>query len=399
MRRHIINAVEIHVVRGPRRPPPQDDQQRGVKPIHLYPEHRPADRRPRPPEQSDRTRWCYLRIGTAAGAEGLYGPIDDEIVETLARQFAPFLIGRDALATTIVWDQLERSNRHARHGYLKLAISAVDNALWDLRGRVFDAPVWQLLGGPARERIPAYASTIGTSLADESIQATAAELAESGFVGQKWFFSHGPGEGPDGVAADIRLAERVRAAAGPKAMIMFDAQQGWTLPYARAWADGTRDVRPAWLEEPFGPQLQPAFAELHRSTGLPLAAGEHLYDRADVLPYLRDNSLTVVQTDPEWCGGVTELVRICALAGAFGVAVVPHGHALRAALHVVASQSPAVTPMVELLLRSTPYRHHVEVDPPVPIDGTFALPTAPGFGIILDETKIDDRSIWQLPPL
>jgi L-alanine-DL-glutamate epimerase-like enolase superfamily enzyme len=128
---------------------------------------------------------------------------------------------------------------------------------------------------------------------------------------------------------------------------------------------------------------------------VPLSAGEHLYDRDDVLPFLREGLLGVLQTDPEWCGGVTELVRICALAETFGVPVIPHGHALHAALHVVASQSPAVCPMAEYLMRSMPDRYHFEVSPPAPAGGHFELPRRPGFGIELDDAKIDSRRVWQ----
>lgn len=388
-----ISSVEVRAVRGPRPAPLPGPDQSQVKPLHVYPEHRPAPGAARP-APSEWAESLYLRIGTDAGPYGFYGPIDREAAWPVMNLYADFLIGQDPLAGTIVWDKLYRLDRHSRHGHLKIALSAVDNALWDLRGRVYGAPVWRLLGGSARTRVPAYASTLGTPLDQDTVTDTARRLAEEGFAAQKWFLGHGPGEGWEGVRADVALAETVRDALGPGAELMFDAFMGLDLHHATTWAREVEGLRPRWFEEPFSPTQYAAFTELHRATRVPLAAGEHLYDRADVLPYLRDGVLSVLQTDPEWCGGVTELVRICALAESYGVPVIPHGHGLHAALHVVASQPPGTCPMVEYLFRHMPVRHHFELAPPTPVNGAFPLPTAPGFGIELDETKIDSVREW-----
>lgn len=397
MRELRISAVEVLAVRGKRPADPPGPVQRQVRPLHRYDEHRPPPRRERDPAAAPSwTESLYLRIGTDGDAEGLYGPIDREAAWLIVDMLAGFLIGLDPLAGAIVWDKLERSDRHARHGHLKIAISAVDNALWDLRGKVYDAPVWQLLGGPSRLRIPAYASTLGTSLEPEAVEALARQVAKDGFAGQKWFLANRPGDGHAGLERDIEVAERVRNAAGPGAMIMFDAFMGWDLAYATSFARAVEPLDPAWLEEPFTASQHAAFAELHRRTTVPLSAGEHLYDRADVLPFLRNGTLAVLQADPEWCGGVTELVRICALAETFGVPVIPHGHGLHAALHVIASQSPTVCPMAEYLMRAMPNRHHFELSPPAPVDGRFVLPRAAGFGIELDNSRIERRGRWPL---
>ncbi|GHH72522.1 L-rhamnonate dehydratase [Streptomyces sulfonofaciens] len=391
-----ISSVEVQAVRGPRPAPPPGPGQSQVKPLHIYPEHRPVTGAPRsaPPGQPAWTESLYLRIGTDAGPFGFYGPIDREAAWPIVELYADFLIGQDPLAGTIVWDKLYRLDRHSRHGHLKIALSAVDNALWDLRGRAYDVPVWRLLGGSSRTRVPAYASTLGTTLEPDTVRGVAARLAEEGFAAQKWFLARSPQEGWAGLRADVELAETVRDALGPGAEVMFDAFMGWDLHHATTWAREVERLRPRWLEEPFSPTQYGAFTELHRATRVPLAAGEHLYDRADVLPYLRDGVLSVLQTDPEWCGGVTELVRICAVAEPYGVPVIPHGHGLHAALHVVASQPPATCPMVEYLVRHIPARHHFEANPPTPVDGCFPLPTGPGFGIELDPAKTDSVQIW-----
>lgn len=385
-----ISAVEIWQVSGP--PPRRDGPlPRGqVTMLHVYPELRdePAAVAAGP------LRALYLRIGTDAGVEGWYGPIDAEPAAALQRRLAGFLLGRDALAGAALVDQLARLDRHARHGYLRMAISAADNALWDLRGRYFDVPVYRLLGGPTRDRLPAYASTLGSSLEPSEAVEFARSLVAQGYQRQKWFLGHGPGSGLSGMDSNVRLVAALSEALGAAGRLMLDVFMGWDLNYARDITGRIQQYRPAWLEEPFPPSQYPAFRELRRSTAIPLAAGEHLYDRAEVLPYLQDGTLAVLQTDPEWCGGVTELTRICALAETFGVPVVPHGHGLHAAIHVVASQSPAVCPLVEYLLHAMPTRHHFERHPPVPVDGHLPLPTGPGFGITLDDTKIEDRTLW-----
>ncbi|MFZ0214713.1 MAG: enolase C-terminal domain-like protein [Candidatus Dormiibacterota bacterium] len=384
-----ITGVEVCELRGtvPPAPPPQQQ----TKPIDAY---RTRGTDPIGPQPSTSLRHLYLRLTTDRGIDGFYGPIDRGPGWVVVDQLADFLVGRDGLAGATLWDQLARLDRHARHGHFKMAISAVDNALWDLRGKVFGVPVHRLLGGPSRERLPAYASTLGTRHDPAEIEATVSRLRAEGYEHQKWFFPYGPADGPEGLARNLAMTERVRSAAGPNVRLMFDAFMGWDLAYARSWAREAERFAPDWLEEPFPPTQFEAFKRLRSGTTIPLAAGEHLYDRAEVLPWLADGVLSVLQVDPEWCGGVTELTRFCALAEPFGVPVIAHGHGLHAALHVVASQSPQTCPLVEYLVHSMARRHHFELDPPHPVDGAFALPERPGFGIELDEAKIEGRRRW-----
>jgi len=331
----------------------------------------------------------YLEIGTTVGVTGRYGPIDQEAVAPLAEGMAATLLGLDPMASTFVWDLLQRADRHSRHGDRKIAISAVDNTLCDLRGRLLGIPVWQLLGGSGRASVPAYASTLGTFHGDGEVERTAAELLDEGYTAQKWFFADGPGQGRDGMERNVALAERTRATVGHRSALMFDAFMSWDLRYAREWCSRVEHLNPDWLEEPFPAAAIPSFAQLRTSTTIPIATGEHLYDRYDLLPFLQQGLLGVLQVDPEWCGGVTDIVRMCAMAEPFGVAVIPHGHGIHAALHVVASQSPEVCPQVEYLYHHMPERHHFEIDTPAPKGGSIALPTRPGFGIELATDRIE----------
>ncbi|MBO0745751.1 MAG: mandelate racemase [Candidatus Dormibacteraeota bacterium] len=384
-----ITGVEIWELSGTAPPPGALQQQ--VKPLDIY---APPSAEPRRSIPGAELRHLYLEIETSLGVSGLYGPIDRSAAWVVFDQLAPFLLGRDGLATSTVWDRLDRLDRHSRHGHFKMGISAVDNALWDLRGRVEGLPVYRLLGGPSRERLPVYASTLGTGHDPATIESTVKDLVARGFRHQKWFFAHGPGDGAAGLEADLAMTEQVRGAAGPRVRLMFDAFGGWDLTTARAWAQEAEAFRPTWLEEPFPASRIEAYRALRASTTIPLAAGEHLYDRAEVLPWLRDGILSVLQTDPEWCGGVTELTRLCALAEPFGVPVIPHGHGLHAALHVAAGQSPGTCPLVEYLLHTMPRRYHFELDPPLPEDGHLTLPSRPGFGIAFDESRVAVRRRW-----
>jgi L-rhamnonate dehydratase len=372
---------------------PGDPTYRGFppqsRPVSVYEsQHDGHGGRPVAPSSRRKTS-LYREIGTTAGVTGRYGPIDQEAVAPLAEGMAATLLGLDPMASSYVWDLLQRGNRHSRHGNRKIAISAVDNTLWDLRGRLLGAPVWQLLGGAGRPRIAAYASTLGTFHTEGEVERTAAELLDEGYIAQKWFFGDGPGQGQEGMERNVALVERTRGTVGFRSALMFDAFMSWDLAYARQWCSRVEHLRPDWLEEPFPTQALPAFAQLRASTSIPLATGEHLYDRSDLLPFLQQGLLSVAQVDPEWCGGVTDLVRMCALAEPFGVAVIPHGHGIHAALHVVASQSPEVCPKVEYLYHHMPERHHFEIDTPAPKGGSIALPTRPGFGIELAEDRVE----------
>ncbi|MDZ7607637.1 MAG: enolase C-terminal domain-like protein [Cyclobacteriaceae bacterium] len=335
----------------------------------------------------------YLKITTDAGPEGFYGLVDPEAAHVVLSQLRSFLIGKNPLATETLWDQMYRLNRHSRAGHYMMAISAVDNALWDLKGKYFNAPVYKLLGGPTRNSIEFYASCLGFSVLPEDVAAKSMELKNEGYRYQKWFFANGLADGNKGLLKNVELVKVLRETLGEEYGIMFDAFNAWDLDYALEWAKLAEQYRPGWIEEAFISDKPDSFAELRRSTSIPVATGEHFYGRWEVAEYLKRGAVDYVQADPEWCGGVSELVKICHLASVFDVRVVPHGHNIHAALHVVASQSPATCPLGEFLLNWMPSKTHFEKYPIVPVNGTIALPDRPGFGIELDEKKVEKMEV------
>lgn len=339
----------------------------------------------------------YLKLHSDAGPAGLYGPIDNEAALFVDRVFKRSLIGQDPFAGEAFWDKMFRASRHSRGSHYLMGLSAIDNALWDLRGRLLGLPVYRLLGG-ARKQVQAYASCLGFSQEPAALQAKARELKKQGYRHQKWFVrDRGPKYGPEGVAQDANVVRLLREAVGDDVDLMFDAFWAWDLQYALAWTRRVEQYNPRWIEEPFQTANLDAFIELSRETSIPVATGEHFYGRWDVHKFLKAGAIMVVQADPEWCGGVSELVKMCMLASVHGVHVIPHGHSLHAAMHVVASQPIEVCPLVEYLIQKMSSYYDMEKHPPKPINGMLELPDWPGFGIELDESKIADiRPVsWQ----
>jgi L-rhamnonate dehydratase len=392
-----IGAVEFVRLSGRREVTPGVDQQYQVQAQHIYDELRPKPYHDaaNPQKRMSAISRLYLRIRAGDGLEGLYGPIDDEAAVVVARQLRGFLMGKDALAGETLWDQMDRSNRHARAGHYMMAISAVDNALWDLRGRYYKVPVYRLLGGPTRASVEAYGSCLGFPVEPEAAAPKAAALKAEGFRCQKWFLAYGPGDGPEGLKKNVELVRALREAVGEEAELMFDAYNGWQLDYALAWAKQVERYRPRWIEEAFPPDKMEAFVALRRATSVPVATGEHLYGRWEAHRYLEAGAISVVQSDPEWCGGITELVKICGMAPVFDALVIPHGHSLHAALHVVASQSPAVCPLVEYLITKMRDYYWFEKRQLAPVKARLELPDGPGFGIEFDEGKVEKRETAQ----
>lgn len=391
-----ITAVEIWQVRGHRETVRGIDQQYQVNPLYIYDDLRPApyhDGSPQPANVA--VSAFYLKIQTDAGVEGFYGPIDKEVAIVVHEQLRPFLIGKDALAQEKLWDELYRSNRHARRGHYLMAISAVDNTLWDLRGRYFKTPVYRLLGGPTRASVEAYGSCLGYSLEPDKLQTRAAQVKSEGFRYQKWFLAYGPGDGYEGLKKNVETVRLLREAVGEDTELMFDVYSGWDLSYALEWAHQVERYRPRWIEEATQAEKIDSFVALHKGTTIPVASGEHIQGRWEVYDYLKAGALSVVQCDPEWCGGTTELQKICAVASLFDVPVIPHGHSLHAALHLIASQSPAVCPLAEYLILKMKSYYHFESHPPVLEKAHFSLPDRPGYGIELDESKIEARELMR----
>ncbi len=395
-----IADVQLFRVRGmiPRRLSFSEERQVGA--LDLFPEYRARTVTPPTAAELAEDRpieGVYVEIATDEGMSGLFGPIMEAQAYLIDTQLRRYLIGQDPIAVEHIWDVLARHDRHGRKGYMMMAISAVDLALWDIRGKAAGMPVYRLLGGPTREAVPAYASALGYSLEPDRVRERACAFVAQGFRAQKWFFRYGPGDGRTAITRNMTLVRTLREAVGDEVDLMFDAWLGWDVPFAIEMGKCMAPYHPRWLEEPVQPDRIESYAEIRRATGIPIAGGEHEYTRWGFKVLLDADAIDVIQADPDWAGGLTEMPKICALASAYDKQVIPHGHSVVPALHLVASQSPAVCPLLEYLVLLNENKQWFHKTKFMPENGLIHLPTEPGLGIALDESRVlmRERLSWQ----
>lgn len=370
-------------------------EERLVRPTDRYDEFRdrPSNYRA---EQAGNDRveleQYWLRVETDAGIEGLAGPLDEAWARR-AVAFEDLLTGRDPRATEKAFDLLYRDAVHGRKGEPMHAISAVDVALWDIKGKAAGDPVYRLLGGPTREELPAYASMLGYSVDPDRVRERAAEFADRGYGAQKWFFRHGPNSGHEGKRRNVAMAEAAREAVGAGYDLMFDCWMSWDRTYAEELLPRLADVDPRWLEEPVLPDMLDSYEAIREAAPFPVAGGEHEYTRYGVHELLSRGAVDVCQPDTYWAGGITELRHACTLGAVHDVPIVPHGHSVPANVHVVASQPPAVCPLVEYLVKWNETLQFFLAEPVRPEGGSIPLPERPGIGIELDDSAAETREV------
>jgi L-alanine-DL-glutamate epimerase-like enolase superfamily enzyme len=366
------------------------DSERMSVPLSIYPEF--GESREAPARRAAgrvRHQDVYLEVRTDEGVTGLFGPVDGGHAIILRREFREFLVGRDPLAIEKIWDLLLRRNRHSRAGYHMMAMSALDCALWDLKGKALGQPVYRLLGGPTQEPVRAYASMLGFSLKPEALARRAREYQGLGYRAQKWFFRYGPADGGEGASKNVEVVRVLRETVGDDTQLMFDAFNSWDIPYAVDVGRRLAPYRPGWLEEPVPVDRVDALRTIRARAGIPIATGEHVYTRWEVKRLLDAEAVDVIQADPDWCGGISELVKIASLCSAYDVPVCPHGHSLHAALHVAAALPHNVLPMVEFLILHQRHKQRFMKGYLEPRNGVIEPPETPGLGIELDPAKVE----------
>lgn len=332
-----------------------------------------------------------IEIETADGRIGLgeswvnYPPwATQERAATLREGVFPLVLGADADRITLLQREmctrLEPIGRQwGAPGPVMQAISAVDIALWDLRGQATGESIGALAGGRVREAIAVYASSLGP----DGVTDQAGRCVRAGHRAVK--VKLGFGRARD--EANLAVAREV---CGPDMTLYVDANQAWTPPEAHAMAPILRAHGVAWVEEPLRGDRLEDLEEFHRRTGLPVATGENIYGRADFGRYVASPAVAVLQPDIAKCGGLTEAFAICALADAHGTQVMPHlygGAVAFAATLQLAACAPAVS-TVEYDVRENPLRDPLVHDPPQPVDGMLRLPDAVGLGLQFDHDAI-----------
>ena len=230
----------------------------------------------------------------------------------------------------------------------------------------------------------------------ERAAARARALVQDGWTATKWFFRHGPGSGRAGIEQNVALVRALRQALGPDVDLMLDAWMSWDLPYAVQVGRRIAEYQPRWLEEPALPDKIDVYAQIRRALqplGIPISGGEHEYTRWGLKQYMDQQAVDVLQPDLYWCGGISETLKICALASTYDLPVVPHGHSTPATCHLLASQPPPLCPMLEYLIKWNTVHQWFLKTPIQPVNGAVAISVLdqPGLGMELDERKIHEQ--------
>jgi L-rhamnonate dehydratase len=214
---------------------------------------------------------------------------------------------------------------YGRAGIAINAISGVDLALWDLIGKALEMPVYKLLGGETKSRIPAYCT--GNDV-EQHVQ--------FGFKRLKLAMAYGPADGLEGMRKNVDLVKRTRSILGPDGDIMLDCWMAWTERYTLEIADMMEPYRVYWMEECLQPHDYAGFGRLNTAIkSTRIVTGEHEYTRYGFRQLLEHKSAQIWQPDIHWCGGLTELRRIGALAAAYDIPVIPHGGGGRDSVHYI----------------------------------------------------------------
>jgi L-alanine-DL-glutamate epimerase-like enolase superfamily enzyme len=298
------------------------------------------------------------------------------------------LIGEDPLKTEYHWDVMYRSNLNARAGEVLAALSMVDIALWDLKGKFFGQPVCSLLGGPVQDKIPCYASALCCSIETEKVDARVKEFSKMGYPAAKFFVRDGPQDGRAGLERNLELLKTARKAGGPDFKIMLDAWCSWDIPYTIKMAELMAEYEPEWFEEPVMPDMQESLARLRERCPVPIAGGEHEFTRWGAKLLMDMGALDIYQFDAVWTGGISELTKIATLCSVYDAPLIPHGVSMQATVHVAFAQNAVIVPMLEYLVVEQERLQFFLQDKIEPVGGYISAPTSPGLGMTIDENKV-----------
>lgn len=296
----------------------------------------------------------------------------------------PLLAGMDPCNVVGVWARVNRMqlSSHGLGAGAALALSGIDMALWDIRGKAAGMPLYRLLGG-SRKRLPAYAGgiSLGFQPADQLVEEARGYVAE-GYRAVKLRLG-------DNVRDDVARVQAVRAGLGADIDILTDANTAWTLADARRAIPALAEARVGWLEEPFSSLDFGSYRLAAQVSPLvPIAAGENHYTRWDFARLLEDKAVTIWQPDLSKTGGITEALRIAAMASAFGIALHPHCSATglnhAATLHFLAALDNGGY-FEACVSKFNPLRDMFGRTFTIGADGCVEPPEAPGIGLAIDE--------------
>ncbi|MFT4189939.1 MAG: galactonate dehydratase [Comamonas sp.] len=357
-------------------------------------------------------RWCFLKIETDEGVVGWGEPVVEGRAHTVAAavdELADYLIGRDPRHVQDLWNVMYRGGFYRGGPILMSAIAGIDQALWDIKGRALGLPVHELLGGPVRDRIRVYSWIGGDRPSETAAQAQAAvargftAVKMNGTEEMQYIDSH------DKVARAVANVATIRDAVGPDIGIGVDFHGRVHKPMAKVLMRELRDFGLMFIEEPVLSEHLEVIPELAAIGAAPIALGERLYSRWDFKRVLAIGGVDIIQPDPSHSGGITETVKIAAMAEAHDVAVALHCPlgpiALAANLQIDAVSYNAFIQEQSLGIHYNAANDLLDyVNNPEAFayrDGYVAMPSGPGLGIEVNEAYVRERAAeghrWRNP--
>ncbi len=342
--------------------------------------------------------WLIVEVEADDGTVGIGNAALAPLVTKVAvdQYLTPLLVGQNPWDIEFLWQHMYRNTMaFGRKGVGMTAISAVDIALWDLLGKVVKQPVFRLLGGRTKARIPVYASRLySTGL--ENMAAEALRYKADGYKAMKLRFGWGPNDGAAGMQRNVELVRAVRDAVGDEIDVMADAYMGWTLDYAKRMLPLLEPFHLRWLEEPVIPDDVRGYAELRSYGRVPIAGGEHEFTLYGFRDLLAAHALDYIQFDTNRVGGISQARKICALAEAFSIPVVPHAGQMHNFHVVMASLNCPMAeffPPVDVEVGNELFWYIFDGEP-TPVDGFIDLDDdRPGLGITINEERLGQFKI------
>ena len=354
--------------------------------------------------------WLFVRIHTDGGLTGIgEGSLQykDAALAAEIENFGLYLRGKDPFQIEHIWTSLHRRVTWTGGAVTISAISAIDLALWDIKGKALGVPVYELIGGKVRDRVPLYAngwfsmkrpSAHGPQGDDVSkfYAEQAQEVVAQGYRCLKVYpFSGEQVITPERIARGVGIVRAIREAVGPEIEIAVDARRRLNIWSARRVAQKLEAFDIAWLEQPILFDNSAAMAEFARSVRVPISTGEEQYTRWEFREILEANAVGIIQPDICHAGGMSELKKIAAMAETYYVTVAPHNSngpiSTVASLHL--DMSIPNCHMQELFLNSVDLYQEVLTNPLILENGYGAPPEGPGWG-----TDLDDAVLAQHPP-
>jgi L-rhamnonate dehydratase len=338
--------------------------------------------------------WLVVEIFTDDGLVGignaaLAPQVTKHVIDLYLK---PLLLGQNPWDIELLWQHMYRKTMaFGRTGIGMVAISAVDIALWDILGKSAKQPVYCLLGGKTKSRIPVYASRLYATDLDE-LAAEAKRYKNEGYKAMKLRFGWGPVDGAVGMQNNLDLLRTVREAVGEDIDVMADAYMGWTLDYAKRMLPLLEPFHLRWLEEPVIPDDVQGYAELKSYGRIPIAGGEHEFTVYGFRDLLLARAVDYIQFDTNRVGGITQARKIAALAEAYSVPVIPHAGQMHNYHVVMASlNSPMAEyfPMVDVEVGNELFWYLFDGEPKAKGGFIDLKDDVPGLGLTFDETKLE----------